>query len=108
MLKMPMSIMDMVNVVAVRDLLAVVVISVRRAVIGVNFRLRVAFSVVDVVDVVAVDDRLVPVTRKVLVVAGFSVVRRRHFHSFGSRACRSAVIDVLGVSVRSGLNSYRS
>lgn len=72
-LKVPVSVMDVVDVVAVRDLLAVVVIGVWRPMIGVNFRLRVALSVVDVVDVVAVDDRLVPVTWKVLVVAGFGV-----------------------------------
>ncbi|HPY23555.1 MAG: hypothetical protein QG655_3246 [Actinomycetota bacterium] len=94
-LKMPVSVMDVVNMAVVRDLLAVVVIGMRCPVPGVNLRLRVALSVVDVVYVVAVDNGLVPVAWQVLMVAGFAVLCRWHFHSLGARAYRSAVIDLL-------------
>lgn len=94
-LKMPVSVMDVVNMAVVRDLLAVVVIGMWCPVPGVNLRLRVALSVVDVVYVVAVDNGLVPVAWQVLMVAGFAVLCRWHFHSLGARAYRSAVIDLL-------------
>lgn len=94
-LKMPVSVMDVVNMAVVRDLLPSRRhrYAVSRA--RVNLRLGVALSVVDVVYVVAVDNGLVPVAWQVLMVAGFAVLCRWHFHSLGARAYRSAVIDLL-------------
>jgi hypothetical protein len=77
-LKMPVTVVDMVDVVAVLHGLAPVVLGMRRAVIGVDLCLRVSLAVVNVVDVVAMRDGLVAVTRQVLVVAWFDVIRRCH------------------------------
>lgn len=77
-LEVPVAVVDMVDVVTVLNGLAPVVVGVRRAVIGVDLRLRVPLAVVDMVDVVAMRDGLVAVTRQVLVVARFDVFRRCH------------------------------
>jgi hypothetical protein len=77
-LEMPVTIVDMVDVVAVLNGLTPVVLGMRRAVIGVDLRLGVPLAVVDMVDVVAMRDGLVAVARQVLVVARFDVFRRCH------------------------------
>jgi hypothetical protein len=77
-LEVPVTVVDMVDVVAVLHGLAPVVLGVRQAVIGVDLRLGVPLAVVDMVDVVAVRDGLVAVTRQVLMVARFDVFRRCH------------------------------
>lgn len=73
-LEVPVAVVDVVDMVAVLDRLAPVVVGVGRTVIGVDLGLRMTFAVVDVVDVVAVYDRLVAVSREVLVIAGFVVL----------------------------------
>lgn len=77
-LEVPVTVVDMVDVVAVLHGLAPVVLGVRRAVIGVDLRLRVPLAVMNMVDVVTMGDGLVAVTRQVLVVARFEVFRRCH------------------------------
>ena len=78
MLKVPVTVMDVVDVIVVRDLLAVVVLGVHGRVPDVNLLLGMAFAVVKMVDVIAVNHRLVAVSRKVLVVARFGVAVSGH------------------------------
>lgn len=80
-LEVPVAVVQVIDVVIVRNLLAVVVLGVRGTVIRVDLRLRMALPVVDVIDVISVHDGLMPVTRQVLVIAGFGVRSRCHRYS---------------------------
>jgi hypothetical protein len=62
-LEVPVAIVDVVDVIVVRNFLATIVLAVRRPVIRVDPGLRMTLPAVDVVDVVAVHHRLVSVTR---------------------------------------------
>lgn len=77
-LEVPVTVMDVVDVVSVLNGLTAVILGVCRTVAGVDLRLRVPLAVVDVVDVVTVRDGLVSVTRQVLVVTRFDVFGRCH------------------------------
>ena len=73
-LEVPVAIVDMVDVVVVRNCLATIVLGVRRPVIRMDPGLRMTLPAVDVVDVVAMHHRLVSVTGEVFVVGGFGVL----------------------------------
>ncbi len=77
-LEVPVTVVDMVDVVAVRNGLAAVVLGVGGSVIGMDPGLGVVFAVVNMVDVVAVHDGLMAVARQVLVVARFGVLGGCH------------------------------
>jgi hypothetical protein len=77
-LEVPVSVVDMVDMVAVLNGLASVVLGVRRTVIGVNLRLGVPLAVMDMVDMVAMHDGLVAVTWQMLMVARLDVFRGCH------------------------------
>jgi hypothetical protein len=77
-LEMPVTTVEVVDVVVVGNLLAVVILGVRHRVIRVDLGLRMTFPVVDVVDVITMHDGLVPVSREVFVVAGFGVLTGCH------------------------------
>jgi len=72
-LEVPVTVVDMVDVVTVLNGLAAVVLGVSGTVIGMDLGFRVPFAVVNMVDVIAVRDGLVAVARQMLVVAGLSV-----------------------------------
>lgn len=61
-LEVTVPVVDVIDMVVVRHLLAVVVLSVLPLVIDVNLRLRMSLPVVDVVDVITVHDRLMAVS----------------------------------------------
>jgi hypothetical protein len=69
MLKVAVTIVYMVNVIAVHDGLAAIPFGVRDGVVRVNHFFSVRLTIVKVVDVIAVDDCLVTVSGKVLVVS---------------------------------------
>lgn len=80
MLEVPVTVMEVIDMVVMRDLLAVVVVGVRCLVAAVDLGLRVTLAVVDVIDVIAVYDGFMAVIREVFVIAGFGVLLR--FHGF--------------------------
>jgi hypothetical protein len=80
-LEVPVAIVDMVDVVVVRNCLATIVLGVRHPVIRVDPGLRMTLPIVDVIDVVAMHHRLVSVTREVFVVGGFGVLVGCHRYS---------------------------
>lgn len=83
-LEVKVAVVDVIDMVFVRNLFAVIVFGVLDVVPGVNPRLRVPLAIVDVIDVIAVRDRLVSVPRQVFVIVGFGVLLRFH----GSSGCR--------------------
>ena len=78
MLEVPVAIVDMVDVIAVLDGLAPVVLGVCGTVVRMDLGFGVPFAVVDMVDVVAVHDGLMTVAGQVLMVAWFDVFGRCH------------------------------
>lgn len=62
-LEVSVAVVQMVDVVAVLNRLTSVALGVRRAVIGVDLRLRMPLAVVDMVDMVAMLDGLMTVAR---------------------------------------------
>ncbi len=81
MLEVPVPVVDMVDVVSVRNFLARVILGVRGTVLGMDLGFGVPFTVVDMVDMVAVHDRLMAIAGKVLVVARFDVFGGCHCSS---------------------------
>ncbi len=77
-LEVPVSVVDVVDMVFVEHLLAVVIHGMRALMLGVDLGFAVVFAVVDVVDVISVYDRLVAVSGKVLVMVGFAVLAGCH------------------------------
>ena len=80
-LEVPVAIVDVVDVVVVRNCLATIVLGVWRPVIRVDPGFRMTLPIVDVVDVVAMHHRLVSVTWEVFVVGGFGVLVGCHRYS---------------------------
>jgi hypothetical protein len=74
-LDVTVAIVDVVNVIAVGDHLAAVLLRVGARVAGVQRLLRVTLVAVHMVDVVVVPDRLAPVARMMLVIDGLSMGR---------------------------------
>jgi hypothetical protein len=72
-LEVAVAVVQVVDMVPMRDLLAVVVLGVSDLMPGVDPGLRVALAVVDVIDVASVHDGLVPVAGQVFMVMGFRV-----------------------------------
>jgi hypothetical protein len=75
MLDVTVAIVDVVNVIAVRDHLAAVPLRMGARVVSVQRLLPMALVAVHVVDVVVVLDGLAPVARMVLVIDGLSMGR---------------------------------
>ena len=73
MLEVPVTVVDMIHVIAVGDRLACVTLIVRARVAGVYRLLGMVLLALHVVDVVVVLDGLAPVARVVLVIGRLSV-----------------------------------
>jgi hypothetical protein len=79
MLKVTVTVMNVVHMLAMGHRLTAVPFGVRARVAGVHRLLRVVLVAVHMIDMVVVPDRLAPVTRVVLVIDRFSV--RGHLSS---------------------------
>ncbi|MCB0924315.1 MAG: hypothetical protein KDB50_07200 [Mycobacterium sp.] len=88
-LEVPVTVVQVIDMVVMRDLLAVVVLGMRRAVVLMEFCLRVPLAAVDVIDVIAMCDSLVTVTGQMFVIAGFCVLLGCHRCSFDE--CENAI-----------------
>lgn len=81
-LEVPVTVVQVIDMVVMRHLLAVVVLGMRRAVVLMEFCLWVPLAAVDVIDVIAMCDSLVTVTGQMFVIAGFCVLLGCHRCSF--------------------------